>query len=90
MSITSPSSSVLVDVDGAICRITMNRPKFLNALDLDLMNALVQVTRDISSDKTIRCVVLEGAGEHFMAGGILNTLAHGLKNCQTRRILVKK
>ena len=51
MSITSPSSSVLVDVDDAICRITMNRPNFLNALDLDLMNALVQVTRDIVRTK---------------------------------------
>ena len=84
MSITSSSPSVLVDVDDAICRITMNRPNFLNALDLDLMNALVQVTRDISSDKTIRCVILEGSGEHFMAGGDIKHFGARLEELPTQ------
>jgi len=69
MTITSPSPFVRVDVDGAICRIILNRPESLNALDLEVMDALAQVTRAISNDDTIRCVILTGAGDHFMAGG---------------------
>tara|TARA_B100000405_G_scaffold251607_1_gene185338 strand:+ start:116 stop:868 length:753 start_codon:yes stop_codon:yes gene_type:complete len=47
----------------------MNRPKSLNALNLELMDTMASVMRDISNDDSIRCVVLSGAGDHFMAGG---------------------
>ena len=69
MTITSPNPSVRVDVDGAICRITFARPESLNAINLDVVAALDGVTSAIRVDDTIRCVILSGAGDHFMAGG---------------------
>ncbi len=69
MTITSPSPSVRVEVDGAVCRIILDRPKTLNALNLEVMDTMAQVTRAISDDDAIRAVILTGAGEHFMAGG---------------------
>ena len=69
MPVTSSSSSILVEVDGPVCQVVMNRPESLNALDLELMETMGSVMRDISNDDSIRCVVLFGAGDNFMAGG---------------------
>ena len=69
MPVTSTSASILVDVEGPVCQVVMNRPESLNALNLELMDTMASVMRDISNDDSIRCVVLSGAGDHFMAGG---------------------
>ena len=69
MAVTSPSSSILVEVEGPVCRVVMNRPKSLNALNLELMDTMAVVMHSIKNDDSIRCVVLSGAGDHFMAGG---------------------
>ena len=69
MTVTSPNASMTVEVTGAIAFVAFNRPETLNALDEDLAYALGQITGAISEDNSIRCVVLSGAGDHFMAGG---------------------
>ncbi|MDA0306782.1 MAG: enoyl-CoA hydratase [Proteobacteria bacterium] len=66
---TSPNDTVLVETDGGICRITLNRPQSLNAINPDMARALRQITGEIRDDASIRVVVLEGTGDHFMAGG---------------------
>src|SRR5690606_41530160 len=63
------SDSVLVERDGAIVVLTLNRPDVLNALDLELSEALRTALRAAEADATVRCVVLRGAGRAFMAGG---------------------
>lgn len=63
------SDSVLVERDGAIVVLTLNRPDVLNALDLELSEGLRTALRAAEADSSIRCVVLRGAGRAFMAGG---------------------
>ena len=62
-------SVVVTTNDKGIYRITMNRPKQLNALNRDLLNGLMAAIGEAGSDASVRCVVLCGAGNHFMAGG---------------------
>ena len=50
------------------------------------MNSLVQVTQDVSSDKTIRCVILDGAGEHFMAGGDIKYFGARLEDLSNQTV----
>ncbi len=69
MAVTSPNDTVLVELRDSVCHVTLNRPKALNALMPDLVDALNHVLSEIAIDPSIRCVVLSGAGEHFMAGG---------------------
>jgi len=69
MTIVSPNPSVRVEVDGPICRVNFDRPNALNAINLEVVAALDGVTGAIRDDENIRCVVLSGAGDHFMAGG---------------------
>jgi 2-(1,2-epoxy-1,2-dihydrophenyl)acetyl-CoA isomerase len=60
---------VLLEVDGGIATVTLNRPQALNALSDDMIPALVEVMAKVEVDAAVRCVVLRGAGDHFMAGG---------------------
>ena len=59
---------MLENVDG-IGLITINRPKALNALNMDVLEALDRVCDTVSRDETIKTVIITGAGEKsFVAG----------------------
>jgi 2-(1,2-epoxy-1,2-dihydrophenyl)acetyl-CoA isomerase len=62
---------LLIERDGFVATITLNRPQALNALDPAMMDALVRETAALAGDDRVRCVVVRGAGNHFMAGGDL-------------------
>lgn len=63
------SEPVLVERKGAIAIVTLNRPEVLNALSPEMASSLRQITYELEMDKSVRCVVLKGAGKGFMAGG---------------------
>lgn len=62
---------VLVENDGGVRIITLNRPDKLNALADGIMAQLVDATADAARDPTVGCVVVTGAGRGFCAGGDL-------------------
>lgn len=62
---------LLVNRQGSILTITLNRPDVLNAIDLALAAALQAELTQASIDPPIRAVVLTGAGRGFCAGGDL-------------------
>lgn len=62
-------SHLLYDQHNSVAYLTMNRPAARNALSLDMRKQLLEVFQRLQSDDSVRCVVLRGAGEHFMAGG---------------------
>ncbi len=70
---------LLVDRDGSIATLTLNRPEALNALDPPMMDALVREAAALSADPSVRCVVVRGAGRHFMAGGDIRHFASQLE-----------
>lgn len=69
MTVTSPHECVRVETGGGVCRIVLNRPETLNALNLEVMDTLAEVMRAVAEDDAIRCVIMTGSGDHFMAGG---------------------
>lgn len=67
--IASPNETVRLEISGGIATITINRPDSLNAINDDVVTALIDITGALREAKDVRCVVLTGAGDHFMAGG---------------------
>jgi 2-(1,2-epoxy-1,2-dihydrophenyl)acetyl-CoA isomerase len=53
---------------GGILWVTLNRPEKLNALNMTLFDELRQVFQAARTDRSVRCVVLTGAGRGFCAG----------------------
>jgi 2-(1,2-epoxy-1,2-dihydrophenyl)acetyl-CoA isomerase len=63
------NDTVLLDINGTIATVTLNRPAQLNALNDAMMHALRDVLGKVEADANIRVVILKGAGKAFMAGG---------------------
>ena len=68
---------VLVERDGRVGVVRMNRPQQLNALSGDLMAALVSALHDLDADSEIRAIVLGGGERAFAAGADITELAAG-------------
>ena len=60
---------VLAEVKDGIGWLTLNRPDSLNALSMEMRDLLVAHSAAFEKDPKVRCVVIRGAGTHFMAGG---------------------
>jgi len=65
---------VLYSVDGAVARITLNRPDKRNALNAAVIAGLKERLRAASSDDSVRVVVIAGAGKDFCSGADLSQL----------------
>ena len=59
---------ILVERDGPVALVTLNRPDALNALSRALRTEIVRVFTELKDDPDIRAVVLTGAGRAFTAG----------------------
>lgn len=59
---------VLVERDGPVAIVTLNRPDALNALSRALRAEIVKVFTELSKDDTVRAAVLTGSGRAFTAG----------------------
>ena len=70
-------STVLYDRDGAVVRITINRPEAMNAFDLATARELATRFEEFDGDDTLRVAILTGAGDKaFCAGADLKKM-HG-------------
>jgi len=68
--------TLLYEQDGAVLKITMNRPDKLNALTETLLRELNLAIKSANEDPSVRAVILTGAGRGFCAGA---DLAEGLE-----------
>lgn len=60
--------NVLVETDGGVATVTLNRPEKLNALSQGLRADLEQALRDLNPGDDIRVIRLKAAGRAFCAG----------------------
>jgi enoyl-CoA hydratase len=68
--------NLLLERDGAVATITINRPKVLNALNTATIDELRRAILELKADAGIRAAILTGAGEKsFVAGADINELA---------------
>ncbi len=71
---------IVVRERGALRRITLNRPKALNALTLDMAAAMLAALRAWQNDPVVGAVLIDGAGERGLcAGGDLRALYDAAK-----------
>jgi enoyl-CoA hydratase len=66
---------LLIESNGPVRVVTLNRPEALNATNEALHHALIDVWRHLADDPEARAVVLTGAGTAFCAGGDLEHFA---------------
>jgi enoyl-CoA hydratase/carnithine racemase len=75
---------VLSDIRNHIAFITLNRPKALNALSLEMILRLRTLFAQYAADPDIYAVLIRGAGDKaFCAGGDIRALYHSFKNSES-------
>jgi enoyl-CoA hydratase len=60
---------ILLETDGTIATITINRPDTLNALDVATISAMHEALDKVERDSNVHVVIFTGAGRAFVAGG---------------------
>jgi 2-(1,2-epoxy-1,2-dihydrophenyl)acetyl-CoA isomerase len=63
------SEGLITQVENNIARMTINRPEARNALSSELIQEMVNFVLAIEHDKSVRALLITGAGAHFAAGG---------------------
>jgi 2-(1,2-epoxy-1,2-dihydrophenyl)acetyl-CoA isomerase len=71
-------TELTVSRDGAVLLIEINRPAHRNAMTRNTAHELELAFRLAADDLTVNAVVLGGVGEHFSAGGDLNSMASAI------------
>src|SRR3978361_575068 len=69
------ASTPVLELNGARATIRLNRPKHLNRLQPDALDALLNLFDRIEADPAIRVLVLTGTGRAFSAGYDLGSIA---------------
>jgi 2-(1,2-epoxy-1,2-dihydrophenyl)acetyl-CoA isomerase len=85
MSKVGMSEDTLYSAANGIATITFNRPAVANALHIDQVPRILAMLRQAESDGAVRCIVINGNGKHFMAGGDLSVLPALMEMDSTQR-----
>ncbi|NDZ18884.1 enoyl-CoA hydratase [Variovorax sp. WS11] len=68
------NSPVVVQRDGTVGIVTLNRPEKRNALDLTMRGAIAAAFSELEADSSVKCTVVTGSTTVFAAGADLNLL----------------
>jgi enoyl-CoA hydratase len=69
--------NILVETDGAVGLIRLNRPKALNALNAELIAELNAALDGFEADPAVGCIVITGSERAFAAGADIKQMADG-------------
>ena len=88
------TDQVLYSVDGAVARVTLNRPEKRNALNDAVIAGIKRGLKEASQDKSVRVIVISGAGKDFCSGADLSALqkianASVAENAEDARLLLE-
>jgi 2-(1,2-epoxy-1,2-dihydrophenyl)acetyl-CoA isomerase len=62
---------ILLDQQGAVASVTLNRPDQLNAMNPALLDQLIETLENLDDEESVSVIVLRGAGRAFCVGGDL-------------------
>lgn len=70
-----PGNPLIIEREGAVVRLIINRPKEGNAVTLEMAQAILRAAIACDDDPDVRCVVLTGSGPFFCVGGDISALS---------------
>ena len=73
---SDPYETILTETRGRVRLITLNRPKALNAINLQLTREVIRAATEADADPEIGCIVLTGSAKAFAAGADIKEMQH--------------
>jgi len=71
--------SYLVDLNEGVLRVTFNRPEHGNAIPSTAVPELSSLFQEAKADPGVRCILIQGKGKVFSAGGDVGSFATSIK-----------
>ncbi len=59
---------ILFSTEGAIAYLTLNQPQKINSLSSKMISEMIEALTAVSTDESVKVVIIRGAGKHFCAG----------------------
>jgi methylglutaconyl-CoA hydratase len=78
--------TILATREGAVLRVTLNRPAVRNAFDEEVIAALTTIACEAAEDTTLRVIVLGGAGRAFCAGADLGWMSKAIAHTKAENL----
>ena len=63
------TDTIQMQCEDGIAHVILNRPRRYNTLNLEMAQALADTCKQIQNNQDIRCLIIEGRGGNFLAGG---------------------
>ncbi|XP_062519631.1 3-hydroxyisobutyryl-CoA hydrolase, mitochondrial-like [Corticium candelabrum] len=83
-SVEAMDEEVIVERCGNAAVITLNRPKALNALNMNMIKIIYPQLKMMENDPDVKVIIMKGAGDKaFCAGGDIRAVADGKKSGNT-------
>jgi 2-(1,2-epoxy-1,2-dihydrophenyl)acetyl-CoA isomerase len=79
--------AVLTEIKNGVALITLNEPKSLNSLSVEIVDGLTKSLRSIKHDPAVRAVILTGNGKAFCAGGNIKSFSSITSAASGRRYM---
>lgn len=81
-------ADILFERGEGVAKVTFNRPEARNAVTPEMLREFQEFLLSVEGDRRIRCVLVQGAGEHFMAGGDVKSFAQTIQlTAEQRRVM---
>ena len=71
------SQDLLESVKDGVATLTLNRPDRLNAMSVEMLDAMLEALPRLADDTSVGVVIVTGAGRGFCAGGDVKAMAEG-------------
>ncbi len=85
----APTPHLLIETDGPVTIVTINNPEMRNSLLDDMHEGLQDIWTMLANDRSVRSVVLTGAGKAFCAGGHIPGFIRSYEDPEWRRISLR-
>ena len=72
---TRDSERVLITIEDGIAIVTLNRPDKYNGLDMPTFEAITRAAKTLKKDRSVRAIILNGAGDAFCSGLDVKTVS---------------
>jgi enoyl-CoA hydratase len=81
----APTPHLLIEADGPVTTVTLNNPEMRNAFLDDIHEGMQEVWGHLAVDRSVKAVVLTGAGKAFSAGGNIPGFIRDYEDPEHRR-----
>ncbi|WP_424830229.1 enoyl-CoA hydratase-related protein [Ruegeria sp.] len=75
-------TDILVTQNDGVATVTINRPELRNSVTFDMWNGFADIFDGLSADKSVRSVILTGAGSDFSAGADISEFGNIRENLE--------